>query len=131
MDSQAVLKKLQSMKVLFVEDEDNIQTLISGLFSDLGVDCKIAGNGQEAFDTIMESKDTNPFGLIITDLNMPIMSGIGLCELLQENNIDIPVIVISAYTEGQYIDRAKELGVKYYLNKPFEFSQLMEFVSEL
>jgi YesN/AraC family two-component response regulator len=127
-----VLVKLQAMKVLFIDDEENIVSLVSGLFTDLGVNHDTASNGKIALDKVLEKKGTDEqYDLIITDINMPVMSGLSMIERLNSEDICIPTVVISAFTDGQYMDKAKELGVKYYLNKPFEFMEVMKIVEKI
>ena len=66
-----ILVKLQSMKVLFIDDEENILNLVSGLFTDLEVSHETASNGQIALNMILEKKDTDEqYDLIITDINI-------------------------------------------------------------
>lgn len=123
--------KLKSFKILLVEDEDSITQLIGGLFKDLDVNFKVASTGQEGLDLIQSNVGEDSFNLIIADIHMPQMDGLTMISHLKEDKIDIPVIIISALTEEEYITRAEELGVKCYLKKPFDFQRLLEVVYEL
>jgi len=69
--------------------------------------------------------------MVITDINMPVMNGLEMIEKLKENNIDLPVIIMSAHTELEYQNKAKELGVNNYLLKPFDFIKFINLIVEL
>lgn len=112
------IDKLKEISILFVEDEDNLRNIIKDTFTKLGVIFDTAENGQTAFSKIQDKK----YDLVVTDINMPIMNGLDLIEKIRKNlHLTIPVFIMSAHTEQQYVDRAKELGVEKYIMKPFDF----------
>lgn len=76
-----------------------------------------ASNGQEA----MEILDNTWIDLVMTDLNMPVMSGFELINIMHKrNDLNlIPIVVISTEGSALRIDELKERGVKGYLRKPF------------
>ena len=86
---------------------------------------------ETGLELIKSVNDEEPFELIITDIHMPIMDGLDMIEQLRKENINIPVVIISALTEDIYVKKAKKLKVEYYLNKPFDFQKLLEVVDEL
>lgn len=69
--------------------------------------------------------------MIITDINMPVMNGLEMIEELKQKDIDLPIIVMSAHTELEYINKAKELGVNDYLLKPFDFIKFINLIVSL
>jgi YesN/AraC family two-component response regulator len=77
------------------------------------------------------SPDAEPFDLIVTDINMPVMNGLELIQKIRDLDSNIPVIIMSAHTEPEYIKSAEELGVKNYLLKPFDFIKFINLVAEL
>ncbi|MEA3315102.1 MAG: response regulator [Campylobacterota bacterium] len=125
---QKKIAKLQSVKILFVEDEIDLITIISDTLNKLKTNFKTAQNGQLALDKF---KEENDFDLIVTDINMPVMNGLELIENIRKIDKNIPVIIMSAHTEPEYIKSAEELGVKNYLLKPFDFIKFINLVSEL
>lgn len=122
------IAKLQSVKILFVEDETDLVAIISDTLSKLKANFETAENGQVALDKFKEIKD---FDLIVTDINMPIMNGLELIKNIREIDKDIPVIIMSAHTEPEYIKSAEELGVDNYLLKPFDFIKFINIISTL
>ncbi len=125
---QEKIAKLQSVKILFVEDETDLVAIISDTLSKLKANFETAENGQVALDKFKEIKD---FDLIVTDINMPIMNGLELIKNIREIDKDIPVIIMSAHTEPEYIKSAEELGVDNYLLKPFDFIKFINIISTL
>jgi two-component system OmpR family response regulator len=73
-----------------------------------------ANNGCEALE-IMENQTTD---IIVTDLLMPIMGGEELIKTINSKNINIPIIIMSAKSEKEDIERGLNLGVRDYLTKP-------------
>ncbi|MEA3498230.1 MAG: response regulator [Campylobacterota bacterium] len=125
---QEKIAKLQSAKILFVEDEADLVTIISDTLSKLKANFETAENGQIALDKFKESGD---FDLIVTDINMPVMDGLELIRNVREIDADIPVIIMSAHTEPEYIKSAEELGIEHYLLKPFDFIKFINIISTL
>jgi YesN/AraC family two-component response regulator len=125
---QEKIAKLQSVRILFVEDETDLVAIISDTLSKLKANYETAENGQIALDKF---KASNDFDLIVTDINMPIMNGLELIKNIREIDKDIPVIIMSAHTEPEYIKSAEELGVENYLLKPFDFIKFINIISTL
>jgi YesN/AraC family two-component response regulator len=126
---QEKIAKLKSIKILFVEDEEDLCTIISDTLSKLQANFHTAKNGKVALEKFKEEGD---FDLIVTDINMPVMNGLELIKNIREElNSDIPIVIMSAHTEPEYIKSAEELGVKNYLLKPFDFIKFINLVSEL
>ena len=72
-----------------------------------------AVNGVEGYDKVMEKRPD----VIITDITMPIMSGIDLCKRLKESDSDTMSLVLTMHTDNHYITSAFEAGAKGYLTK--------------
>jgi len=125
------IEKLKSFRILIVEDEENIRNLMGLLFKDLNISYEIAINGLEALKIVQRDSIVDPFTLIITDINMPIMDGLTMIGKLQEKDIKIPTIIISALTENRYLTKAEALGVNYYLGKPFDFHKLLDVIGNI
>lgn len=125
---QTKIAKLQSVKILFVEDETDLINIISDTLNKLKTNFKTAQNGKLALE---EFNKENDFDLIVTDINMPVMNGLELIENIRKVNTEIPVVIMSAHTEPEYIKSAEELGVTNYLLKPFDFIKFINLVSEI
>lgn len=111
------------IKVLIVEDEELIRKGIVLTVDWESLDCQVAGeaaNGEEALKAVQQCKPD----LIITDLKMPVLDGIGMLEKLRESGSRIPVIILTAYDTFDYARSALRLGAVDYLLKPFHDGDL-------
>lgn len=106
--------------VLIVDDSEIIRSVLDRTLRMAKIplsDVYQAANGQEAIDIL----DNSWVDLLMTDLNMPVMSGFELIDIMyKRNDLNlIPVVVISTEGNALKIDGLKDKGVKGYLRKPF------------
>lgn len=109
------------MKLLVVEDEiKTANTLKQGL-EENGYEVMVANEGDAAFAMAARNK----FDLIVTDVVMPKLNGIDFCKKLRENQIDTPLIMLTAL--GMTADKIAgfDAGSDDYLVKPFDFAELL------
>lgn len=100
-------------RVLIADDEPLIRVDLRELLEGLGHEVVAeASNGKEAF-ALIETKKPD---VVILDIKMPELDGIGLAENISHF---CPVVILSAYTESQLIERARRAGVMAYISKPF------------
>lgn len=125
---QEKILKIRKLKLLFVEDEEDLLTIITDALEKLKIDFLTATNGIEALKLIEEHNDID---VLITDINMPYMNGLDLIENLKEKGNSMPIIIMSAHTETDYINKAKDYGVEEYLLKPFDFIKFIELISNM
>lgn len=125
---QEKIDKLKLLKLLFVEDEEDLIDIITDTLNKLQANFLTAKNGEEALSIINENPDID---VLITDINMPVMNGLTLINKLNEQGFNKPIIIMSAHTEIDYINKAKEYGVDNYLLKPFDFIKFIDLVTSL
>jgi two-component system, chemotaxis family, chemotaxis protein CheY len=112
-----------SLTVLVVDDQHTIRALVRGCLSDMGcrdiVECE---DGEAAFERLR----FHPAKLIISDLNMPKLDGLGLLRKVREDPIlsDTPFIMLTSRGEVDLVRQAIALKVNNYLTKPFTFATL-------
>jgi CheY-like chemotaxis protein len=113
--------------VLVVDDDSIANFLIERIVSSTGLTGNIskALNGREALDVFQSRGDngSRPFPhVILLDLNMPIMNGFEFIKAYRELDFkgkdNILIILVTSSNNPSDIERAKELGIKYYLTKP-------------
>ena len=112
------------IKVLVIDDEEKTRGLIKLLINkELGINmiCE-ATNGEEGIAVIKQKYPD----IVITDIKMPIVDGLELTQKALAYNPDLIIIMISAYEEFEYAQRAIKLGVSDYLLKPIRKSELNE-----
>ena len=118
------------MKILVVDDEQDIQFLFEQRFrkeiKEKRVEFVFAFSGEEAL--IKMSKMEHEAVLILSDINMPGMSGFQLLEELKKKYLKPPpvVMMITAYGDSENHRIAKELGADDFLTKPVDFNLLKE-----
>jgi len=126
---QNKIAKLRTIRILFVEDEEELCKIIGDTLSKLQANFETANNGAVALEKL---KEKNDYDLVVTDINMPVMNGLELIAAIREElKCDIPVVIMSAHTEPEYIKSAEALGVTNYLLKPFDFIKFINLVNEL
>jgi CheY-like chemotaxis protein len=114
-------------KILVVDDSDNNLYLLEEVLQEYDYSVITARGGKEAVDQI-----TNEFpDLILLDIMMPDYSGYDVLEYLTGINNQIPVIVISARTATEDIEKAYALGAKFFIRKPVIITHVLEKIEEV
>ncbi len=106
------------MRILLVDDSGTMRAIQKRCLAKLGIaDENVieAENGQVAFDKF----SSEPFDLIMTDWNMPVMDGLSFLKKVRSVNQQIPVIMVTTEAERTRVVTAIEAGVSDYLVKPF------------
>ena len=125
---QEKIEKLRELKLLFVEDEEDLLSIISDTLVKLQANFLTAKNGLEGLEVLAANPDIDA---IITDINMPYMNGLDMIKEINDKGISLPIIIMSAHTESEYINKANEYGVKDYLLKPFDFIKFIELITSM
>jgi CheY-like chemotaxis protein len=113
-------------RILVIEDDKEIRSMLEDYLSYLGYKVLTASDGLEGLKEI-KSRD---YDLVITDITMPYVSGIGIISVLKQNYPDIPVIAITGY--GYHAkELAHEKRADRILSKPFEIQELRETIENL
>jgi len=112
--------------ILFVDDELQIATLVKDILESLGYTVTAKTDACEALDLFREEPFS--FDLVITDINMPKMTGDMLARELADIRKEVPIILCTGYSEiiSEYL--AKTSGVKGCILKPFGIELLAETV---
>lgn len=120
------------MKILVVDDERDIQTLFEQRFRkeirEKIVEFVFKFSGEDALEYLNTNKEKQEAILILSDINMPGMSGLELLEHIKQKYHKPPpvVMMITAYGDGENFRVAKELGADDFLTKPVDFTLLKE-----
>lgn len=113
---------MESKKILLVEDDISLQSLIDEYLKEYNYVCTIFANPKEALEEF--SKNSNLYSLIILDLGLPHMDGFDLFKKLKEIK-DLPVIISTARDDMGNKIYGFELGADDYLSKPYEPRELV------
>jgi CheY-like chemotaxis protein len=115
-------------KILFCEDDATIQKLISVAFRASGHEIVMAHDGRKGLDLIRTERPD----LIVTDLLMPVMTGLELCRAVRSDPSfrGIPIIVLTASVQRQQIEESVKEGATDFLPKPFTTDQLRDIIEQ-
>ncbi len=110
----------QRGKILVVDDEPEVCSLLSDFLTKKGYQVIVANSGQEAISLVREEKPQ----LVLLDIRMPGMDGMFTLKRVKEIDEEIAVIMISAAQDMELAKQALELGAYDYIAKPFNFEYL-------
>ena len=116
MNQNNTLDILSDKKVLYAEDEDGIRRNVAdilGLFFDQVV---AVGDGEDA----LRELELSIYDVLIFDICMPHMDGLDVINNVRKKDKKVPIIILSAHTEKEYLWRAVELKITKYLTKPYD-----------
>jgi putative nucleotidyltransferase with HDIG domain len=113
-------------RILVVDDEEPIREIVSSMLQTAGYACKQAASGMEALAALTSGDE---FELMLSDLMMADLDGIGLLARTKEKYPDMPVVMVTAVHDISVALAAIRNGAYDYLLKPFEREQLLNTVS--
>lgn len=115
-------------KILVIEDNSNMQSLLCEFIEAFGYQTECACNGKAGLEAVRQS---NP-DLVLTDVNMPGMDGYALLEVLREdvNTATIPVIFLTAAPNVPLQLKSKQLNVDDCLSKPVNYTKLIHSIQQ-
>jgi putative nucleotidyltransferase with HDIG domain len=116
---------MPSERILVVDDEETIREIVSSMLTSANFNCRQAGSGMEAL-ALLDSGEQ--FELMLSDLMMANLDGIGLLEKTKERFPDMPVVMVTAVHDISVALGALRNGAYDYLLKPFEREQLLATV---
>src|SRR5208282_4307373 len=112
-------------RILVVDDEEPIREIVCSMLQNASYQCEQACSGVEALAIL--NKDSN-FQLVLTDLMMPELDGVGLLEIVKSRHQELPVVMVTAVHDISVALAAIRNGAYDYLLKPFEREQLLAVV---
>lgn len=116
-------------RVLVVDDEAHITHVVSLKLRNAGFDVRTAGDGEEA----LELATSDPPDLLITDLQMPYLSGLELCVKLKAHaaTAALPAIMLTARGHALTATDLQNTNIRLVMSKPFSPRQILEKVEEI
>ena len=125
---KTLYEKTKTCSLLLVEDYEPLRDDMGEVLEDFFATVTLASNGVEAIGLYDKySKEGGSYyDVVITDIQMPMMDGIDLAEEIRKRNPKQQIIVLSAYTDSEYLLRLINIGIAQFINKPVERDDLME-----
>jgi DNA-binding response OmpR family regulator len=108
------------MKLLIIEDEETMQKILCKGFRKLNYVVDSAYDGNEALDLYF----SNTYDLIVLDLNLPKLDGMGVLNEIRSDNKEIPILILSARSNVEDKIAGLDEGANDYISKPFHFGEL-------
>lgn len=120
------------INLLIAEDQAMLLTTLASLL-DLEDDIQVvyqASNGQDALDYILD-KNSLKVDLIVTDIEMPQLTGIELAQAVKKHQLDIKIIILTTFSRAGYLRRAMDAGIKGYLLKDSPSDDLLDAIRKI
>jgi DNA-binding NtrC family response regulator len=121
------MSESKSGKVLIVDDNDQMSSLLADILELFDYQSQQAKDGEEALKRLEEEK----YDLVITDLRMPKMSGTELLKVIKKSHPRLAVVVVSGYTPGNTQNVIITEQADGFLHKPFTVEQIEKILKEL
>ena len=119
---------LKNITILYAEDEKDLREVTHQILKGFTKKQYVAQNGQEGLELF--KKYENEIDLIITDVNMPILNGLDMVKEIKKINLNIPIIVATAFSNKEYLLEAIDIGVDKYVLKPIDIAKLLQVMSQ-
>ncbi len=120
-------QSLNNLTVLLVEDESSLSVLLQNAIGNHFAHFEVAQDGEEGLSKV---QSIHP-DIVITDITMPHMDGLEMSAILHEQDPSLPIVVLSAYSDKEYLLDAIDIGISKYLIKPFDPDELLDILCAL
>ena len=130
MADRQLLAEMEKLRILVVDDEEEIRNLLQGVLRDIGiVRVHLAENGAMAWRRL--SRSELDYDLVISDWLMPRMDGLELLNKMRKCGSKTPFMMLTVKVTVESVAAAKAAGVTIYLAKPFTYSDFSKKISAL
>ena len=119
---------LKNITILYAEDEKDLREVTHQILKGFTKKQYVAQNGQEGLELFKAHE--KEIDLIITDVNMPILNGLDMVKEIKKINLNIPIIVATAFSNKEYLLEAIDIGVDKYVLKPIDIAKLLQVMSQ-
>jgi len=127
-DFKTLYSKTKGLSLLLVEDYEPLRSDMAEILEDLFKTVVVATNGLEALGIYDKYKATHDktFDIVMSDIEMPLMNGVELSEILRERHEPQQIIILSAHTDSEYLLKLINLGIAQFINKPMQHERLLD-----
>lgn len=125
--SNKTLAILKSMSVLYVEDDRETREELAIMLETWVGRLAVAGDGQAGLETFRQFRPD----IVVTDIQMPGLNGLAMCEEIRQHVPEQPILVLSAHNDTEYLLRSIELGIDHYVTKPVDVGLLLDKLARI
>ena len=118
-------------QIIVAEDEDQTRRSLAVVLESAGYVVEEAKNGLEAMEKLLSVDRSNPFDLLLTDIFMPMMTGIELINFIRKQDKYLPIIVITGYRDEKLSRQLSGLECSNLIEKPFEPDVLLQCITQV
>ena len=116
----------QSLNILIVDDQPGVRYLLDAVVKEDGHNSYLATNGMEAVEMVRKIEPN----LVFMDIRMPVMDGTKALEKINELGCNTDVVIMTAFTEKDVIDKAYKNGAVRCIIKPFDVDDIRKIIKE-
>jgi len=121
------MDRLKNFKILYVEDDLKVQKNMQEYLSAIFKEVLVASNGKEGLQIYKQEAPD----VALLDIDLPILDGLSLAKEIRANNIDIPIVMLTAFTDKDKLLKAVELRLLKYLVKPIDIVEFKETLAQI
>ena len=115
------------LRILYVEDDADTRELFSSLLEEYSTKLYVAEDGLEG----LEIYKKHHIDIILTDVSMPKMNGLEMAETILDINNQAYIVILSAYSDSEYLQKAIGIGINNYLLKPINIDKLENVLDKI
>ncbi len=117
----------EKRKVLVVDDEDALRTVLSGELTSEGYDVGTAADGDDAISTLQKQT----FDLVLLDIKMPRMNGFEVLKFVKEKHPETKVVMLTGFADLKNAIESKKLGAEDFVSKPYDLVDLLTTIERV
>ena len=123
----------KSLKILYVEDNDEARESTLLMLENFFDDITIAINGDDGYEKYINHYNSKNryFDIVISDINMPKMDGTEMCKLIFGHNKNQHILMISAYNDSERLQELLNMGVSNYIHKPLRLDKFISVLEDI
>ena len=117
----------EKRRILVVDDEDALRTVLSGELVSEGYDVRTAADGDEAVTSLQKEN----FDLILLDIKMPRMNGFEVLKFVKEKFPKTKVVMLTGFADLKNAIESKKLGAEDFVSKPYDLVDLLTTIERV
>lgn len=126
---KSIIKLTKEFQILYVEDNEPQRMQTEKMLGNFFDDILIAPNGNEGLKLFQANQKS--IKIIFTDIRMPMMDGIKMCQKIRDINKTVPIVILSAHDDKDLLMDAIKIGIDGYVTKPYTFDTITEVISKI